>query len=122
MVLLAVGIAVLTALLAGVLAVGLTRTAVDDAAGRTLAGIADAAAVRADSGAAARVGQNRAVRTLGTLGIESASIGRGGAVTSTSPLARDALSPARQRALLAGRTISTRDDLAGTLVLIEGRP
>lgn len=122
MVLLAVGIAVLTALLAGVLAVGLTRTAVDDAAGRTLAGIADAAAVRADSGAAARVGQNRAVRTLGTLGIESASVGRGGAVVSTSALARQALTPARQTALLAGRSISARDDLGGTLVLVEGRP
>ena len=121
-VLLAVGIAALTALLAGLLAVGLTRTSVDDAARTTLARIADAAAERADSGAAARVAQNRAVRTLGALGIESASIGRGGAVTSTSSLARDALTPARQRALLAGRTVSARDDLAGTLVLIEGRP
>jgi two-component system sensor histidine kinase BaeS len=121
-VLLAVGIAVLTALLAGLLAVGLTRTSVDDAARTTLARIADAAAERADSGAAARVAQNRAVRTLGALGIESASIGRGGAVTSTSSLARDALTPARLRALLAGRTVSARDDLAGTLVLIEGRP
>lgn len=121
-VLLAVGIAALTALLAGLLAVGLTRTSVDDAARTTLARIADAAAERADSGAAARVAQNRAVRTLGALGIESASIGRGGAVTSTSALARDAVTPARQRALLAGRTISARDDLAGTLVLIEGRP
>ena len=121
-VLLAVGIAALTALLAGLLAVGLTRTSVDDAARTTLARIADAAAERADSGAAARVAQNRAVRTLGALGIESASIGRGGAVTSTSSLAREALTPARQRTLLAGRTVSARDDVAGTLVLIEGRP
>ncbi|GGN08693.1 two-component sensor histidine kinase [Terrabacter tumescens] len=121
-VLLAVGIAVLTALLAGLLVVGLTRTSVDESARTTLARIADAAAERADSGAAARVAQNRAVRTLGALGIESASVGRGGVVTSTSPLARDALTPARQRALLAGRTVSARDDLGGTLVLVEGRP
>lgn len=121
-VLLAVGIAVLTALLAGLLAVGLTRTSVDDAARTTLARIADAAAGRADSGTAARVAQNRAVRMLGALGIESASVGRGGAVTSTSPLARDALTPARQRALLDGRTLSARDDVGGTPVLIEGRP
>ena len=67
-VLLAVGIAVLTALLAGLLAVSLTRTSADDSARGTLAAIADAAAVQADSGAAARVSQNRAVRTLGTLG------------------------------------------------------
>lgn len=121
-VLLAVGIAVLTALLAGLLAVGLTRTSVDDAARTTLARIADAAAERADSGGAARVAQNRAVRTLGALGIESASVGRGGAVTSTSPLARDALTPARRRALLAGGSVSARDDVNGVLVLIEGRP
>ncbi|MGO4661229.1 sensor histidine kinase [Terrabacter sp. 2TAF16] len=121
-VLLAVGIAVLTALLAGLLAVGLTRTSADDSARRTLSRIADAAAERADSGVVARAAQNKAVRTLGALGIESASVGRGGAVTSTSALARDALTPARQNALLAGRTLSTRDDLGGTLVLVEGRP
>ena len=121
-VLLAVGIAVLTALLAGLLAIGLTRTSADDSARRTLSRIADASAERADSGAVARASQAKAVRTLGALGIESASIGRGGVVTSTSELARDALTPARQRALLAGRTISTRDDLGGTLVLLEGRP
>jgi two-component system sensor histidine kinase BaeS len=121
-VLLAVGIAVLTALLAGLLAVGLTRTSADESARLTLSRIADASAERADSGAVARASQARAVRTLGALGVESASIGRGGAVTSTSALARDALTPARQRALLAGRTLSTRDDLGGTLVLVEGRP
>ncbi|MBW8731821.1 MAG: HAMP domain-containing histidine kinase [Terrabacter sp.] len=121
-VLLAVGIAGLTALLAGLLAVGLTRTSADDAAGRTLSRIADAAAERADSGVVARAAQNKAVRTLGALGIESASIGRGGAVTSTSALARDALTPARRNALLAGRTLSTRDDLGGAVVLVEGRP
>ncbi|KRB46173.1 HAMP domain-containing sensor histidine kinase [Terrabacter sp. Root181] len=121
-VLLAVGIAVLTALLAGLLAVGLTRTSADESARRTLSRIADASAERADSGVVARASQAKAVRTLGALGVESASIGRGGAVTSTSALARDALTPARQRALLAGRTISTRDDLGGTLVLVEGRP
>ncbi|MBC9819884.1 HAMP domain-containing sensor histidine kinase [Terrabacter sp. MAHUQ-38] len=121
-VVLAVGIAVLTAMLAGLLAVGLTRTSADESARRTLSRIADGAADRADSGAAARVSQARAVRALGTLGIESASVGRGGAITSTSSLARQALTPARQRALLAGRTLSGHDDLGGTLVLVEGRP
>ncbi|MFC7597889.1 ATP-binding protein [Terrabacter sp. GCM10028922] len=116
------GIAVLTALLAALLAVGLTRTSADESARRTLSRIADGAADRADTGAAARTSQARAVRTLGALGIQSASIGRGGAITSTSPLAREALTPARQRTLLAGRTISARDDLGGTLVLVEGRP
>ena len=120
--LLAVGIAVLTALLAGLLVVGLTRSSADESARRTLSRIADGAAVRADSGAAAQVSQARAVRTLRVLGIESASVGRGGSVTSTSPLARQALTPARQAALLAGRPVSARDGVGGSVVLVEGRP
>ena len=70
-VLLAVGIAVLTALLAGLLAVGLTRTSADDSARRTLSRIADAAAERADSGVVARAAQNKAVRTLGAPWVSS---------------------------------------------------
>jgi len=120
--LLAVGIAVLTAVLAGALAVGLTRSSADESARRTLARIADAAAVRADSGEVARVAQNRAVRALGGLGIESASVNRAGAVVSTSRLAREALTPVRREALLAGRAVSSRDELDGTSVLVEGRP
>ncbi|WP_141842395.1 HAMP domain-containing sensor histidine kinase [Humibacillus xanthopallidus] len=120
--LLAVGIAVLTALLAGLLAVGLTRSSAEDSARRTLSRIADAAAVRADAGEAARVSQNRAVRTLGGLGVESASVTQRGVIASTSPLARQALTPARQQALLAGRPVSARDEIAGGTVLVEGRP
>jgi two-component system sensor histidine kinase BaeS len=120
--LLAVGIAVLTAVLAGLLAIGLTRSSVDEAARRTLSRIADGAAVRADAGAAAQVSQARAVRTLRVLGIESASVRKAGAVTSTSALARRAMSPARQRALLAGESISARENLDGAVVLVEGRP
>ncbi|GAA2156191.1 signal transduction histidine kinase [Humibacillus xanthopallidus] len=120
--LLAVGIAVLTALLAGLLAVGLTRSSAEESARRTLSRIADAAAVRADAGEAARVSQNRAVRTLGGLGVESASVTQRGAITSTSPLARQAMTPSRQQALLAGRSVSARDEIAGGTVLVEGRP
>jgi two-component system sensor histidine kinase BaeS len=120
--LLTVGIAVLTAVLAGLLAVGLTRSSAEESARATLSRIADAAAVRADAGEAARLRQSRAVRTLGGLGVESASVTQRGAITSTSPLARQALTPARQQALLAGRPISARDEIAGGTVLVEGRP
>ncbi|EWT02144.1 histidine kinase [Intrasporangium oryzae NRRL B-24470] len=119
--LLAVGIAVLTALLAGALTIGLTRSSADASARATLARIADGAAARADAGATAEA-QRRAVRTLGVLGVESASVGRGGAVIATSPLARAALTPARQQVLLGGGTVSDRESVRGTLVLIEGRP
>ncbi len=118
---LAVGIAVLTALLAGALVIGLTRSSVDEAARMSLARLADAAAGRADI-AATVASQTRAVRTLGTLGVESASVGRGGGVISTSPLARQALTPARRRELLGGRPVSAQVQIASTSVLIEGRP
>lgn len=118
---LAVGIAVLTALFAGALVIGLTRSSVDEAAQQTLARLADGAADRADL-AATVASQTRAVRTLGTLGVESASVGRGGGVKSTSPLARQALTPARRQELLAGRPVSAQAAIAGTTVLIEGRP
>lgn len=119
--LLAVGIAVLTALLAGALAIGLTRSAGDETARRTLARIADGAATRVDAGTTAAA-QARAVRTLGALNVESASVARGGMVTSTSRIARQALTPARRTELLDGRRISASEDLGGTGVLIEGRP
>ncbi len=118
---LAVGIAVLTALLAGVLVIGLTRSSVDAAAQQTLARLADGAADRADL-AATVASQTRAVRTLGTLGVESASVGRGGGVKSTSPLARQALTPARRQQLLGGQPVSAQAQIAGTSVLVEGRP
>lgn len=119
--LLAVGIAVLTALLAGLLAIGLTRASAEDSAARTLSRIADAAAERADSGATVAA-QSRAVRLLGTLGVESASIGRGGNVVATGRLAREALDDGRKERLLAGQRISAREEVAGTVLLVEGRP
>lgn len=120
MILLSVGIAVLTALLAGALAIGLTRTSVDESARATLARIADGAADQADANATVAA-QTRAVRTLGRFGVESASVGRGGGVTSTSRLARQALTPERRQALLGGAAISAQEVIGGTTVLVEGR-
>lgn len=118
---LAVGIAILTALLAGALTVGLTRSVVDASARTTLAALADSAADRADAGLTIRA-QSRAVRALGLLGVQAASVGRSGRVTATSPLARAALTPQRQEDLLAGRSISAGADVAGYSLLVEGRP
>ena len=120
-VVLSVGIAVLTALLAGALVIGLTRVSVDSSAQQTLSRLADGAADRADL-APTVASQTRAVRTLGSLNVESASVGRGGAVKSTSSLARQALTPERRRELLAGRPVSALVVVSGTTVLVEGRP
>lgn len=119
---LAVGVAVLTAVLAGLFTVGLTRASVERSARDTLARIADASADRADLGASANAAQQRMVRQLAAIGVESASVGRGGSVRGASPLARVALTPQRQQALLAGRTVSARVPIGGVLVLVEGRP
>ncbi|MBB2987571.1 sensor histidine kinase [Terracoccus luteus] len=118
---LAVAIAVLTATLAGVLAVGLTRSSADEAARSTLARIADGAAARADNQSTVAA-QTRAVRLLGALNVESASVGRGGGIISTSRLARQALTPERRQLLLGGTAVSERQDVDGQAVLIEGRP
>ncbi len=120
--LIAVGIAVLTALLAGLLAIGLTRSAADESARRTLARIADGAAERADPTTTDQVPQTRAVRLLGGFGIESAGVSRKGKVVASSPLARAALTPTRQARLLADGPVSATQDVAGVAVLVEGRP
>lgn len=111
----------MTALLAGALVVGLTRSSVDASAQQSLARLADGAADRADL-APTVASQTRAVRTLASLGVESASIGRGDGVKSSSPLARKALTPVRRQALLQGRSLSEQASISGTNVLIEGRP
>ncbi len=119
--LLAVGIAVVTALLAGLLTVGLTRATITESARVTLARTADSAAARVDEGVGLAA-QARAVRALGSLGVQSASVGPGGGVTATSPLARAALTPERRAVLLSGRAVSGSEVVGGARVLLEGRP
>lgn len=118
---LAVGIAAVTALLAGLLTVGLTRSMITDSAQATLARIADGTATRIDEGV--RLGaQVRAVRALGAVGVQAASVTNRGAVAATDALARAALTPQRRTALLSGESISERQTVEGSTVLLEGRP
>lgn len=118
---LAILTAVITAVIAGLLTLGLTRSVIRDTAQGTLARIADATAARVED--AGRPGvQSRLVRVLGALGIQAASLGPDGVTGSTSGLARELLTGSVESQLRAGRAVSSRVVLDGTVILVEGRP
>lgn len=118
---LAVGVAVITAVLAGVLAASLVHRSNTDAARGTLGNLADVARAAADQGPNAENSQVRARGILRTLGIQSASIDSAGAVTTNSPLLRATLGATDVRALLATGSLSMERQVQGRRVLIEAR-
>ena len=120
--LLAVAVAVITALLAGVLAVNLVQRANADAARSTLRQLADVAQTTANSGANANAAQNRAREQLRVLKIQSAAISTAGRVATGSPLIRNALTSQDVATVLAGRPVSAQRRVAGRRVLLEARP
>ncbi|MGZ4743070.1 MAG: sensor histidine kinase [Oryzihumus sp.] len=119
--LLAVAVAVVTAVVAGALAVGLARQSNELAARGVLARLADAADTAADTGVTAQAGQVRARRTLSALHVEFATVSRVGRVAGTSRLAGDALTPQDVSRLLAGGSVSARRLVDGIPVLLEAR-
>jgi two-component system sensor histidine kinase BaeS len=120
--LLTAAVAVITALVAGVLALGLIRQANERSARQTLSKLADAAVATVQEAATAQNGQLRLGRSLRALQIEFALINKAGGLTANSPLARAALSPSEISQVLAGRPLSARRNAAGQLVLVEARP
>lgn len=120
--LLAIGIAVITAIIAGALSIGLITSAESSSARRTLAGIADATKAASDLGAA-QSGEVRARRLLQVLGVQNATLTATGKVTfSTDALVRDAVRPSDAARLIAGSNVSARRTVDGQSVLVEGRP
>ncbi|HST49905.1 HAMP domain-containing sensor histidine kinase [Jatrophihabitans sp.] len=118
---LAVGVAVITALLAGVLAVNLVHRSNAAAARTTLGNLADLARAAADQGPNAEAAQQRARAMLRSLGIQSAAIDSSGRVSTASPLLRATLSPADVRTVLATGSLSAQRRIEGHRVLIEAR-
>ncbi len=114
-------IAVITALVAGGLAVRLMREANERDARQTLSRLADAAQETANAGAIPQNGQQRATRTLRALKIEFASINAAGRIVADTRVAFDAVSRADVDRLLGGASLSQRRSVDGTSVLIEGR-
>lgn len=123
MTLLGVAVAVVSLVVAGVLAVSLIRRQSDLAADRSLAALADAAQQTANSSASPEVGQSRALKALSALQIAYASIDTSGDVRSGgATLARDAVTPDEVRGLLGGHPLSDRRTVDGEVVFVEARP
>jgi two-component system sensor histidine kinase BaeS len=118
--LLSVGIAVLTALIAGGLAVGLIRNSGADTARQNLARLADVVASGADSPGPAFRDRLRAA--LEGLDVQPGVIGPTGRVVTRSALAGGALTAAEIARVLAGQALSLDRDVDGTRVFVEARP
>jgi len=118
--LLSVGIAVITALIAGALATGLIRSSASDTAQRNLARLADVAESAAQNGRAGLAPRLRIA--LRGLDVQAGLIAPRGEVVSQSTLVRDALSQTETAAVLAGQELSVSRSVDGTRVLIEARP
>jgi two-component system OmpR family sensor kinase len=119
--LLTCAIAVITAVIAGGLAVRLMGQANERSARNTLSRLADAAQDTADTATFPQNGQARATRTLRALKIEFATISAAGRVVADTPVALDAVDRAEIDELLGGASLSLRRTVHGTSVLIEGR-
>ena len=103
--LLGVSVALITAVVAGGIAVGLVRQANDRTAKQLLARLADAAQTFADAPGNPTAGEVRARNLLRALKIQFATIDGAGHVVSASRIARDALTPERDRRR-AGRELT----------------
>jgi signal transduction histidine kinase len=114
---LAVAVAIITALIAGLLGAGLIRRADTAGAQQSLGRLAAELAV--DSNAVSPAHSRVIARELRVAG---ASISRAGVVQGISPLARDALSPTEISRVLAGGTVSAQRRVDGVSVLVAARP
>ncbi|SOD73290.1 two-component system sensor histidine kinase BaeS [Jatrophihabitans sp. GAS493] len=120
--LLAAAVSVLTAVVGGVISIGLIRHTSQQSAQKTLAKLADAAQAAANEGASAQASQLRARQELLAVNVQVATINQRGVVAGRGKLAVAAATPEVVDALLAGETVSMTKRVGGQLVLIEGRP
>lgn len=121
---LAVGVALFTSLVGGVISVNLLQRASEQTARGALAAIADEAEATAATGANAEAGQARARRALQSLNIQIAVlrvVGSGAQVLVGDPLARRSLTPEQVQSVAAGRSLSLRLDRDDGVVLVEAR-
>lgn len=128
--LLSVGIAVLTALIAGALATGLIRNTGADSAHRTLRRLADvSAAAGTQTGQGKQTGQGvplRALRkALASLGVRSGVIvvdGTSDRVRGAATAVKKAISSSDIASVRVGAKVSATREVNGTQVFVEIRP
>jgi two-component system sensor histidine kinase BaeS len=120
-------VAVVAVLVAGLVSLGLVRSAGDEDARRTLAALADAAAQGSPGRAGAAAGplgtRQRTRAQLTSLRIDFTLVNRQGG-TSGGPadgLAARALSREERLAVVGGQSVSLSRDVGGTRALIEAR-
>jgi two-component system sensor histidine kinase BaeS len=118
--LLSIGVAVITAIIAGAVAIPLIRSAADDEARTTLSRLTDVAQ-------SAINGQNRANaarvrRSLQGLGVRTGTIRPDGTIITVAPLVREAITATDVAQVLTGKDVHRSRDVNGTTVLIEARP
>jgi two-component system OmpR family sensor kinase len=120
--LLTTAVAVITALVTGLLGAGLIQRANVRSAERTLSRLADAAQATTDQGLRPDAAQLRARRTLEAIGVHTAIIRPNGQVRSGYAAARVAITSGDVGRLLAGKSVHGQRRVGGRLFLIEGRP
>ena len=120
--LVASSVAVITALLAGGLAVGLITRSNAENARRTLSQLADAALATSDLGVSPETSQRRARRILQTLKVQSVTVSADGTAVGATALGQASISQADISRLLAGAPVSKETTVLGQRVLVEGRP
>lgn len=113
---LAVAVAILTALIGGLIAVRLVRDSAESGARQTLARLAD------EVQAEVAVTPYRTLLAVRALKVDSGTINARGRVVATSVLARDALTQAQIDSVLAGQSVSAVRNVDGQAVLVEARP
>lgn len=122
---LAVGVALLTSLVGGVISVNLLQRASEQTARGALAAIADEAEATAATGANAEAGQARARRALQSINIQIAVVratASGGHVLVGDTLAKRSLTPDQVESLARGTSFTLRLDRDDGAVLVEARP
>ncbi|MHB8300256.1 MAG: HAMP domain-containing sensor histidine kinase [Dermatophilaceae bacterium] len=120
--LLAAAIAVITAVLAGTLAIGLITRSNSDNARSTLSQLADAAQATADLGVSPEASQQRARRILQALKVQSMTLSADGQMVGATALGRASITQGDISQLLGGGTVSKQRTVIGQRVLVEGRP
>lgn len=119
--LLSVGIAVVTAVLAGALATGLIRNNGADAARKTLGRLADVTQSVAGNAKTGAIAQGRLRTALQGLNVRSGVVRRNATIATAFPLVRRAVTAADVAQLLAGNDVSATRTVDGATVFVEGR-
>ncbi len=119
--LLAIAVAVITGVVAGVLSLSLTRTVSESSARRELRQLAVATASTVNNRPDSTAARLRARSTLGALNIQLALLDQNGNVTAGQKLARDALSAAQRARLVSVGSLSLRSTVDGRAVFVEAR-